>query len=191
MVTEGFHDFFLGVAGVAGALIGLLFVAISVNPGEAAKGPISQRIRPASALSAFLNPLFVSLVALLPLRDPSGPFKFLTGAASLAAVGLVAFVLRENWGRPFRSYARLFLSLLVQLATCVLQLIAVLEFAGDPENTDWLLVVCFTVIVFFAMGIGRAWDFVGAQSTSVFDAIASALVHARRDPDGSERDGGD
>lgn len=67
MVPEEFHDFFVAAAGVAGALIGLLFVAISVVPGTVGEaGRAVARLRPAAALSAFLNALVVSLLALVP-----------------------------------------------------------------------------------------------------------------------------
>ena len=36
MVPASFHDFFSGCATIAGALIGLLFVAVSVAPGKLA-----------------------------------------------------------------------------------------------------------------------------------------------------------
>ncbi|HEX3752806.1 MAG TPA: hypothetical protein VHW06_19720 [Streptosporangiaceae bacterium] len=68
MVSAQFHDFFLGSAGVAGALIGLLFVAISVTPGAAngKAGHIYQQVRAAAAMSMFIDALVVSLLALIP-----------------------------------------------------------------------------------------------------------------------------
>ena len=68
MVPDSFHDYFGGCATVAGALIGLLFVAISVSPekltGDSARA--EHQVRAAAAFSALVSTLVIALVALLP-----------------------------------------------------------------------------------------------------------------------------
>jgi hypothetical protein len=68
VTTASAHEFFAACASVAGALIGLLFVAISVAP-ERILGPEASDVhgvRAAATLTAFTNALIVVLFGLIP-----------------------------------------------------------------------------------------------------------------------------
>jgi hypothetical protein len=68
VVPVSYHDFFGGCATVSGALIGLLFVAISVSPGKLTgdRASTDHQVKAGAAFSALVNTLILALVALMP-----------------------------------------------------------------------------------------------------------------------------
>jgi hypothetical protein len=75
------HDFFLAAAGASAALLGLLFVGVSINLAAiAAEERVDARARAAQAFSNLLFVLVIALIMLIPDIDPT------TLAASLAVI---------------------------------------------------------------------------------------------------------
>ena len=66
--SEEYREFFVAAAGAAAALIGLLFVAVSVFPERArqAQTQVAFHNRASAALLVFTNALVLSLAALVP-----------------------------------------------------------------------------------------------------------------------------
>lgn len=74
MVPEAFHDYFIASTGAGAALVGLLFVAISIAPERTVmrSAPVERRAVALSAYTALLNAFFLSMVALLPQTNLGG-----------------------------------------------------------------------------------------------------------------------
>lgn len=67
------HDFFAAVAGVAATLVGLLFVALALNPRIMADAsPAGLRIWAAQTFHDFLTVLVVALIVLIPDAEAVG-----------------------------------------------------------------------------------------------------------------------
>ncbi len=195
MVPESIRDFFVASAGVAGTLIGLLFVAISVaagrlgpeKSGSVKAGAQLNRIRASAALTAFTNALAVSLFALIPGH------KIGVATVAVAAVGLLFVaasllsLIRLHQVRWAVVRDALFL---VGLAVVfVLQMIygvAVLagpgtaaSDAGDVNAIAILVVMCFLI------GVSRAWELIGGPEIGLVREV-TALVRSRGDADAPE-----
>ena len=178
MVPDDFHDFFVASAGVAGALIGLLFVAISVASDRLAKAEASaqvHRIRAYAALTSFTNALAVSLFALLP-GEKLGETSFivaLLGLAFVAAALLSLIRLRQVRWTTVRDGV-----FLVGLAAIfIYQLIAGLSLADQSNNPGTVDAIAILVIVSFLVGISRAWELIGGPSIGIGHEVAAIMVH--------------
>jgi hypothetical protein len=174
MTTAHLQTFYGATAGVAGALIGLLFVAVSVAPERLHDEEQDQahRVRAASALSAFTNALAVSLFALIPEVGTGG------AAFALALVGLLFLasalismlrVRREQERTIARREARF---LAGQLVIFALQLVfAARLLAHDTAAHQTSLAIIVVVCCLF--GIARSWELIGGPRITLVHELGA------------------
>ena len=182
MTPADYHDFFLGSVTMGGALVGLLFVAVSVNPGGIREqGALAKRVQATSALSAFLSPLFISLVALEPGSNPIGPTAIALGSGgAFTMLSLLLVTLRRHHGASF--WARVSMTVLIagQLAAYVIQIILGAQLTGKPAAGGPLSTLTTLLIIFFAFGVTRTWEYVDGLPLGRWGAVSEAtrsLVH--------------
>lgn len=191
MVSDQFHEFFLGTAGVAGALIGLLFVAISVTPAAASgrAGHVYQQVRAAAAMSMFIDALVVSLLALLPGQYLGNGSTALAVAGITSTVALViTFARTHDSSRTFWSSARTLVLFAAVLVIYGFQLASALHLNGSADNGE-VAEQGTLVVIMFLMGIARAWEIVGATKLRVLDILAHESRPAGPSPDGAASTG--
>jgi hypothetical protein len=189
VVPENIRDFFAASAGAGAALIGLLFVAISVSAGRLAQdeaGAQVHRIRASAALTAFTNALAVSLFALVP-GHKIGP-----AAAAVAVAGLL-FVTASmlsliRLGRLHWGTVRDALFLLLLVITFVVQLISAVEVIAQPNNPGDVNTIAILVIICFLIGIARSWELVGGPNIGLTQEVTE-LVRSHQ-PGGDADDPG-
>jgi hypothetical protein len=162
---DDYHDFFVASAGVAGALIGLLFVALSVAREPADKGDrYAHRFRGASALTSFLNALTISLFLLVPDIDAGWP---------VLVVGLIGFGFLLRSIRELHAARRSHrpswqdVSALLGLAVVFgFQIDSAAQLLSDEHDPGPIETVAFLVIISYIIGISRAWEMIGGPRMS-------------------------
>jgi hypothetical protein len=189
VVPESFNEFFAACAGVSGALIGLLFVAISVSPekltGEGEN--IEHQIKAGAAFSALINTLLLALFALIPDNGLGEPAVILAGVGLASTAGLLIFFLRNRRRQEPIGPGQILL-LAGTFALYLLQLMVGAQLWRSPPHrgtVGHVTSLAEILIVFFIIAIARAWGLLGARDTGL---VSTVVTLARERHEGGERD---
>jgi hypothetical protein len=173
----GYAELFVATATAAGALTGLLFVAMSVAPARrsAVTVPVIQQVRAAAALLAFVNTLAVALFSLVPGTHVGYPAAVMGLTGILFTAAAVRSILSSQaTGRyKVRQFALINLLLLI-FGT---ELIAGIILIASPGNGSALEAVGYALVASLLAGVARAWELVGDRDTGVLSSLAILSGH--------------
>jgi hypothetical protein len=150
------HELFAASVGAAAALIGLLFVAISIAPEKVFgdQADVDRRADAQRAFTALVNVFFVSLGALMP---HSG-LRVIEVVAALAIIQIAsAIIARVRSDGGLKHWQHLGL---ISLGIYVLELIVAQGVVTGAASADKLL---YFVLGLYAYALGTSWNLLGAK----------------------------
>ena len=186
VVTGDARDLFVAIASAAAALIGLLFVAMSVTPRPAGGRPRSviKQVRSAAALLSFTNALGIALFGLVPGNNAGWPAAAFGVVGTLFTLASVRSILTDATARSkFAGQIALIGGL---LAVFVFEIIDGVRLEANPANRSALETIGNLLIISLLLGVARAWEFVGDRDTGIWASIAvlaTGRAHPMTDPD--------
>jgi hypothetical protein len=163
MVPADFVNFFSVMAGVGATLFGLIFLVISLKPEttSAENAVVMQQVQVASSYSALLNPLIISLLALVP-HATIGAVTLIMSAIGLVntiVMGVSLFQDALSWAKKLKS-AFFVVSSTVIFSFEIFYAIRLVVIPGDLSALSDLTTL---LVIIYLYGIARAWDLVGVR----------------------------
>jgi hypothetical protein len=160
----------------AGALIGLLFVAISVSGGRLERQTVDaqlHRIRASASFTAFINALAVSLFSLVP-GHKIGPTALVVAAFGLffVAASLSSLLRGRHLSWKVARDAGFVLGLTVVFVVQFAEGVGVWVHPGDSGAVNTIAVL---VVVCFLIGIARAWELIGGPETGLVRELSASV----------------
>ncbi|HEY5002686.1 MAG TPA: hypothetical protein VII61_06010 [Ktedonobacteraceae bacterium] len=167
MVPSDYTNFFTTAATTGGALIGLLFVAISLAPERTVltSAPLEARIVSGGTFTAMLNAFFISLGALLP-RTNIGWFAIVWSSIGIINSLTQARALLSPWPSWQNVLRRTWLTVL-SLCLYIIELVCSIQLLFSPANETPVFYLGLSVLLIYAIALLRAWELLGVQRTGL------------------------
>jgi hypothetical protein len=161
VIPAAYSNFLLAGTQASAALIGLLFVAVSIAP-ERVFGAGSQGARRAMALSSFTalaNIFFVSSGSLIPDLT-FGVLVVVAGGVALSQT-LSLLTLAGSWRREGAFFRGLAL-FVISAGLYAYEIVVGVQLLYSPASPGLLTAIESLMLGMFAVGLARAWELLGA-----------------------------
>ncbi|MGH2487080.1 MAG: hypothetical protein ACRDHE_13810 [Ktedonobacterales bacterium] len=174
MISSQFANYFLASAGAGAALIGLLFVAISVRPEHTLGGgahPVRRGVA-SGAFTALTNAFFVSMFALIPQTN--------VGVVALI-VGVVDVIITLRLGRAtlldrrrargkkgrWGALSRYAVTLVGSVTLYAFEAFTGMELLLHPHAGGTIIGLAEILLGVYAVGLARSWELLGGPSSGI------------------------
>lgn len=182
--VPSYTSFFEGSAGVSGALVGLLFVALSVSPErlKMTRGTLEHQAIAATAFAALTDALFLSLAGMLPGNgtQTAGLILGLVGLSSTAGLIIRLWQARSSGTLSRRWPVLLSLIFAGYAAQAALSFVTTTTAQSHSQSAVF-------VFILFGIGIARSWELLGLRGGGLLDLLVSGADKAVT----AHRSGGD
>ena len=170
MQAPDYTTFYAASTGAGAALLGLLFVSVSLAPENTLLpgAPWERRTAATSAFTALVNAFFISFGALLPMENPGGIVVVMSLLAESATLRLAVELLREHDRAALRRAVLVLIAVGIYGFECW-NGIALLRHAGDAGAQD---AVAWLVLGSYGLGLARAWELLGGQRHGLIGRLA-------------------
>ncbi len=175
MASDNFTPFFAASAGAGAALLGLLFVAISVAP-ERTVGPTASPLRQATSatvFSALANAFFLSLAALLPRSNIGYVALALSLVSIINTLSLAVRLSRQ--GLTWKNVLNRFTLVAASLVIFSFELFDSIKLLTNESDASAVFAIATLTIAIYGIGLVRAWELLGARRQNNVLTLLSPL----------------
>lgn len=181
MISAADQVFFSGSMQAAAALLGLLFVSVTVNPERTmgAGAPEERRVAAESAFTALSDAFFVSMAGATSDLN-FGVVLLIVGIAALSQslyVGWRLFPRRHG----VRSAIRRLALVVVALAIYGVQISDAIRLLRVPSPDAPVGDEILVLVTLYAFALARSWELIGGRP-SILSHHSTLNVEANRDP---------
>ena len=189
MVPPEYSIFFTTMATVGATLFGLIFVAISIAPEEISSesGSADRQIRAIAAYIALLNPLMISLFAIVPYQLLGIAVLSLSVVGILNTLTMVASMLTgaERGNIKVRNLLLIFGSLILY----TLEGFVAIQLERPIIKTYWFSILADLLIFISLFGIVRAWELIGIRQLHIRDWLSRIMFTQKKVAIGGLKEG--
>ena len=188
MVPENYLSFFTTMAAAGATLFGLIFVAISIAPENITHPSVhsDRQFKATAAYVALLNPLLISLFALVPNQWIGIAAMVLSWVGILNTIALAVTLVQSSALQTGR--VRNIGLLLISLILYSFEAFVSSKLYGQVIDTVWLSILADLLIFITLFGIVRAWELIGIRHFRIRDWIIDLVSKRKRQGKDQEAD---